>query len=108
MSFKLIIIMRGFIIYINDKTKYAGVDNGVTVIIVDETSLKINIKDNILGFSHDFGTIKLKLGDKIRIKVSEIEGTSAPSNTKPLNRQKLLLEYNELKEFLIKEGRLLR
>lgn len=100
--------MKGFIIDINEEKKYVGIDNGVVVIVVDETSLHISATNNASGFSLDFGQTTLKLGDKIKISVSEMEENSVPLSSKPLNRQKLLLEYNKLKAFLIKEGRLSR
>jgi hypothetical protein len=97
--------MKGFKIEINNQKISAAVKKGVVLIILDNAE-KITISgvdnekfQNLLWIRE-----KLNIGDRIKIIASDIERLSDPNSKELIDRQKLLVEYTELKKALTEEG----
>ena len=100
--------MKGFTIYINDEEVSIAIKQGVSMIIVDQTSDKFFITVSGLDTErqeHQWWVGKdLAVGDKIRIVATEMDKSDLPVKRAVVDRQDLYRRYNELKERLTKKG----
>ena len=96
--------MKGFEIDINGQKAFYAVHQGVVIISLEKTHVFTTGCDRAIGIGLNWKQSELNVGDKIKIVASEIKEYDAPVKTKLIDRQKLLSEYLDLKETLIKEG----
>ncbi|GHE37040.1 hypothetical protein [Sphingobacterium griseoflavum] len=102
--------MIGFEIAIGSAQKVLNVATDNTLIVVldpgessEESSLSVVGSDSSFNYIN-WPDQKLKIGDKIRIKIAKIENVSPPAASNPKERAVLLESYNRLKVKLKKKG----
>ncbi|WP_140938500.1 hypothetical protein [Sphingobacterium lumbrici] len=100
--------MKGFEITVNSSKKTAAAVHGGFVLITLSCQYGIDITggDDKLGISLQWEKSTLHIGDKVKIATADMEAITPAINIEDMDRQKLLAEYQNLKEFLMKEGRL--
>lgn len=96
--------MQGFEIRVNGRRQNVAVRRGVVFIAVETTDISATGSDNITGMELDWGKTELSVGDRIRIAAREIDESDLPDRAKPMDRQRLLARYGELKKRLTEEG----
>lgn len=101
--------MKGFEINVGDRKICASIDKGVTSVILsyahEQFSLHIGgVNSNTECHVEWEGRKTLSVGEKITIKVVEIEQLSPLINSYPIDRKELLGKYKSLKKTLIEEG----
>lgn len=100
--------MKGFIIRHQEKEVTASLVQGNIAVIL--SIVQENMTINCSGIKkHSFEYIiwynsKLRKGDKIIVRIAEVEENSGAMKIRPMNREEMLREYIELKAQLKNEG----
>lgn len=98
--------MKGFDIWINDKKLSVAIIRGATVVAIEKKFISISGIDNSSGARVDWGKFALNIGDKVKIITAEIDENTVPINVCSIDRQELIVHYQNTRELLIKEGAL--
>ncbi|WP_140938498.1 hypothetical protein [Sphingobacterium lumbrici] len=99
--------MKGFEITINDTLINVGVDKGMILVILHNDlkgGISVSGIDDSSGRNLDWGRIQLKVGDKIKITTCDIDSRAKIEKEEIRSKSALLMEYNGIKEYLVKEG----
>ena len=102
--------MLGFEITINDtgKTLFVASEHSTNVVIYEDEVLKktsLSAGGSDLKFNYlKWSGIELKIGDKVKIKVSDLERVSNIVSSIPKSRTALIERYQTLRDELREQG----
>lgn len=100
--------MKGFEIKINNKLKKTAATSAGSVLITLTYQYGIDITgtDDESGETLQWAKSDINIGDIIKINPKHVLSISDFTESKKIDREELLTTYKNLKQFLIKEGRL--
>ncbi|MFZ4861902.1 hypothetical protein ACL9RF_06925 [Sphingobacterium sp. Mn56C] len=100
--------MKGFEIKINNNLKKIAATSAgsVLVTLTYQHGIDITGSDDESGETFQWTKSDFNIGDIVEIKPKHVLSICDSTVSKKIDREELLTTYNNLKQFLIKEGRL--